>query len=146
MCSFTLPYLEGLSFEQLSEILDAENDSLAEFRKSVRDMLVAVRKELSKFNDILNDMVHPATDKIERKFRSITNIHRLKVAGVTVGTVTLGLAALTSVGIGAALASVSGVSGLGLITKEYADHLKEKADLKEMPFYLLWRLGRGGQK
>lgn len=144
--SFTLPYLEGVSFEQLSRILDDENDSLAEFRKGVREMLEGVRKEPAKSTDILNDLVRPATEKIERKFKSITNIHRLKVAGVTLGTAALGLTALTTAGVGAALAGVLGASGLGLITKEYADHLKEKAELKEMPFYLLWRLGRESRK
>lgn len=144
--SFMIPYLDGLSFERLSAILDDEEDALAGFRSSVRTMLAEVRGDPSKSNDILNDIVRPATEKVGRRFNSIAAIHGFKVAGVTVSTAALSLLALTTSGVGAALASVLGAGGLGLITKEVSDYLKEKADLREMPFYMLWRLGKAQSK
>ena len=146
MCSFVMPFIEGVSFTQLSKILDGEGDCLAEFRSSVRKVISEVREDPSKATDIVNDVVRPATDKIERRFKSISKIHRLKLAGACVSTATLTLLALTSTGVGASLASLLGASGLGLIAKERSDFLKDRAELKEMPFYLLWRLRRSNQQ
>ena len=141
-CSFMLPYLEGLSFQELALILDDENDLLTEFRKSIRDMLAEVRNEPDSTTDIVNDIVRPATDKIQRKFKTITNARRIKVAGGTVGAVVLVLTALTTAGVSAVLTSILGAGGLGFIAKEYADYLKDKDSLRDMPLYLLWRLKR----
>jgi hypothetical protein len=146
ICSFVMPYIEGVSFAQLSKVLDAEADCLAEFRSSVRKVIGEVREDTSKATDIVNDVVRPATDKIERRFKSISKIHRLKLAGACVSTATISLLALTSTGVGASLASLLGASGLGLIAKERSDFLKDKAELKEMPFYLLWRIKRSTKK
>ena len=103
VCSITMPYLEGVSFTELSKILDSEGDCLAEFRSSVRKVIVDVRADSAKATDIVNDIVRPATDKIERRFKSISNIHRLKLAGAYVSTAGLSLLALTSSGISASL-------------------------------------------
>ena len=146
LCSFTMPYIEGVSFAQLSKILDDERDCLAEFRNSVRKVINEVQEDSAKAADIVNDIVRPATDKIERRFKDISNRHRVKLAGAYVGTVILSLLALNSSGIAASLISMLGTSGLGLIAKEHSDYLKEKAELKEMPFYLLWRLQHSNQK
>lgn len=141
-----MPYLEDISFEQLARVLEDEEDMLAGFRRDVREMLTEVRSDPSKTPDILNDIIRPATDKVERRFKSIAAIHGLKVAGVTVGAATLSLVALTTAGIGASIASVLGASGVGIIAKEVGDYLKEKADVREMPYYLLWRLGRESKR
>lgn len=146
LCSFTMPYLEGVSFAQLSKILDSEEDCLAEFRSSVRKVISEVQEDSAKVTDIVNDIVRPATDRIERRFKAISSSHRLKLAGASVSTAVLGLLALTSTGIGASLTSTLGASGLGFIAKEHSNYLKEKAELKEMPFYLLWRLHRDNRK
>ncbi|MDQ3802545.1 MAG: hypothetical protein M3416_01625 [Acidobacteriota bacterium] len=113
ICSFVMPYIDGVSFAQLSKVLDAEGDCLAEFRSSVRKVIAEVREDSSRAADIVNDLVRPATDKIERRFKSISKIHRLKLAGACVSTVTLSLFALTSTGVGASLASLLGAGGLG---------------------------------
>jgi hypothetical protein len=146
MCSFTLPYIEGLSFAQLARILDAEGDCLAEFRSSLRNVISEVYEDSSKATDITNDIVRPAVDKIERRFKAISNIHRMRLTGAYMSTAVLSLLALTNTGISAALASFLGASGLGVIAKEHSDKLKEKAELKEMPFYLLWRLQHGNKE
>jgi hypothetical protein len=146
LCSFTVPYIEGVSFAQLSKILDSEGDCLAEFRSSVRKVISEVREDSAKATDIVNDIVRPATDKIERRFKAVSNSHRVKLAGAYVGTAVLGLLALTSTGISASLTSILGARGLGLIAREHSDYLKERAELKEMPFYLLWRLRRSSRK
>lgn len=146
MCSFTMPYIEGVSFAQLAKILDSEGDCLAEFRSSVRKVVDEVQEDSAKVIDIVNDIVRPATDKIERRFKSISTIHRLKLAGAYVSTAVLSLLTLTSTGVTASLAPLLGAGGFGLIAKEHSDYMKEKAELKEMPFYLLWRLQRSNNK
>lgn len=146
LCSFTIPYIEGVSFAQLNQVLDSEGDCLAEFRSSVRKVISEVHEDPTKATDIVNDIVRPATDKIERRFKAISNSHRVKLAGAYVSTAVLGLLALTSTGVSASVTSILGTSGLGFIAKEHSDFLKEKAELREMPFYLLWRLQRNNRK
>jgi hypothetical protein len=142
LASVMIPFIEGMSFVQLAEIIEGEEDCLAEFRSSIKKLLAEVQAEPNQSNDIVNDIVRPATDKIERRFKAITKIRTVKTAGAILSTAALGLVAYTSTGFLASIASMLGAGGLGLIAKEQADYLQEKAELKELPFYLLWRLGR----
>lgn len=142
--SFTMPYLDGLTFKQLAKVLRGEADCLAEFRQNVSKVLDEVCADPSASRDTLNDLVRPATDKIERRFKSIASAYRIECGGMAVAAAaTLTLTALTDAGVATAVGKMLGVSGLGVVAKRYADYLKEKAALKDMPFYLLWRLRRG---
>lgn len=146
LATILVPYIEGLSFFQLAEILEDEEYNLAELRSSIKKMLYEVKQETNRVIDIVNDIIRPSIDRIERRFKSITNIHRIKLAGAIASTATLGLVAYTGNGLITSVASMLGAGGLGLIAKEQSEFLKEKSDLKEMPFYLIWRLVHARQK
>lgn len=143
MGSFIVPYIEGISLEQLAEILAAEGDSLAEFRKQVREVIALIRKEPSRSNEIVHDTVRAATDRVERKFKAATNIQRIKLAGGAVSGAALVLSSLTTAGVTAAIAAILGAGGFGFAANAYADYLRDRDTLRDMPFYLLWRLKRG---
>ena len=140
LATILVPYLENVSYDDLARILDDESDILSEFRVSVRDLVINGSTNPDTTADVFNDFVRPAVDKVERTFRKIANLHRLKAAGAAVSTVSMGLLAYNEVGVASTIAKLVGPAGIGLIGKEVAEFLKAKADLREMPYYLLWRL------
>lgn len=138
--SMFLPYLENVSTADFAKILDDEEHLLSEFRSAVKQLVVQCRVTNAKPGEVYNDVVRPSLNLVNRKFKALGQMHSLRIAGATVSTVALSLVALATEGIGANLASVLGPAGLGLIAKEYADYMKAKSELRELPMYLLWRL------
>jgi hypothetical protein len=80
---------------------------------------------------------------INRKFKLITNNHRLKVAGATLGTISLGLLSLTQSGMTAALSQFISF-GLGTVgfVKSEAEYQEGIDKLKDNPEYLLWKMDK----
>src|SRR5207237_1206495 len=108
----------------------------------VKDLINEVSADPKSAQDILADKVKPATDKLKRRFRSICQIHGLKIAGAAVATIGGARTALFAPGAAVALGTLLGAGGVGLIAREVGDTVKAYSDLKDMPFYLLWRLQR----
>jgi len=118
--------------------VDDESDLLSDFRSGLHSLVSETQKD-GPTNDVLNDVVRPAIDRIKRRFTSVTQMHSLRVAGATSSTCAMTLLALTDAGMAASIAKVAGPAGAGLMCKEIADFIKAKAELREMPYYLLWR-------
>jgi hypothetical protein len=140
-----VPCLTGVSFADLALILQDEHDLLAELRLQIRTLIENAKKSDGGVVDIFNDGVRPATEKVHRKFSTIVNGSRLKIAGAAVSATALGLLALygfESVG-GSAAFGATGVSML--LAREIAEYVKQKGDLRNEPLYLLWRLGQVGR-
>jgi hypothetical protein len=144
--SFVLPYITGLPFTELVKILDDEEHNLADYRLGIRRLIKEIQEGSTDCDEVLNDVVRPAVSKVEKRFRSIVCMSRVKIAGAVVGTSALTLASLTSAGIMASLSALFGVGGLGLLTKEVTDHLKAKEELSNLPHYFLWRLSKANTK
>jgi hypothetical protein len=145
LCSFTVPYLEGVPFPILAKILTDESDNLSTLRATVKALVYGAQSEPERCTDLLNDIVRPATDKISRRFKTIASTHSLKIGGVAASAVALSLLSIS----GVAAATSATLLGTGrltmLLAKQYAEYLKDRDDLKEMPYYLLWKLGREKQ-
>jgi hypothetical protein len=139
---FVLPFIGGIPLPDLAKLLDDEEHNLSEMRAGIVTLIRSVDKGDTNACDVLNDVLRPAVGKVERRFRQITNMHRVKVGGAALGTVCLSLASLTAQGILASLSPFVGAGGLGLVAKEYADYMKAKGELSDMPHYLLWRLSK----
>ncbi len=137
-----LPYLSGVSLPDLAKILDDEEHLLGDFRSGLRALLSEVQSCSTDAKTVVDDTIRPAIDKVQRRFKAITHMHSLRVAGATVSTCALSLLALTDGGMAASVAKVLGPAGAGLVAKELADFVKSKAELREMPYYLLWRISR----
>ncbi|KAA0141020.1 hypothetical protein FYZ48_07035 [Gimesia chilikensis] len=146
LCTISVPYIDGVPFADLAKILDDESDSLSTFRQSVLTLLATARDDPGESYDVFNDVVRPATDKINQQFKTITTMNRLKVGGATVSAVALSLLTLSGIAIPPAT-SMLGAGGLiMLLAREYAEYVKSRDSLKEMPFYLAWRLRNHGDK
>ena len=73
-------------------------------------------------------------------FRAICDMRRVRVGGAFLGTAIASLAALLGpVGVAAAAAALG--IGTCVVTREWGEYLKGRSDMKDLPFYLLWRLG-----
>ncbi|MBY0230640.1 MAG: hypothetical protein K2W96_15245 [Gemmataceae bacterium] len=144
MASVLLPYLTGVSYADLAKILDDEEHHLAELRASVKDLVKGAAADPRAAHGLIEDKVRPATDKVERRFRSICGMHALRIGGAAVATVAGSLAALL-LGPGAAVAAGALAGGTALVTREWGEYMKANSDLRDMPYYLLWRLGRARQ-
>ncbi|EHJ9985837.1 hypothetical protein KB976_004993 [Vibrio parahaemolyticus] len=138
MFDITIPYLEGVNFPELAKILDDEGDLISGLR-------VSIKEALSECGDgvdprvVAKDVIDPKVDALNRKFRSIINTHSFRVAGAGVGTVALAYTAVSTGGLSSALATVCGSGGLGLLGKEYSAYREKVNELKNDPYYFLWR-------
>jgi hypothetical protein len=137
-----LPFIEGVDLRLLSKILDDEQELLTDFRLTLKQLVNKVQQDGDGKQDFVNDVVRPATDKLERKFRVVNQMHALRVAGATVSTCAISLLSMTDNGVAASVGKILGPAGLGLMAKEVADYIKAKAELRDMPYYLLWRISR----
>ena len=146
VANITVPYLQSVPLADLAKILLDEHDLIAEFRHNVRELIKQAGQNPSEVKDIYNDGVRPATDKVNRKFRDIVAIRSIRMGGAAVSGIGLGLLSLTGIGAvsGTLLVGASGLSML--LAREYAEFVKEKRELRNEPFYLLWRIHKESKK
>jgi hypothetical protein len=135
----SMPFIKGISFKDLAIIIDDENDHISGLRSSLKETVRQARKDKESTDEIVHDVVVPRLDKITMRFRAIVNKHRLRISGATLSTAILGYVALSTFGLPAAISAVAGASGLGFVAKEYADYKSKISEVKEDPFYFLWR-------
>src|SRR5262249_45134637 len=102
LATIMLPYLTGGSSDALARILDDEEHCIGELRSSVKALVKEVDADPSLVLDVLNDKVRPATDKVERKFRQISQVHSLRIGGAAVCTIGAALTAFFGPGVLAA--------------------------------------------
>jgi hypothetical protein len=138
MFEITIPYLDGVDFQDLSKILEDEGDLVSGLRSSIKQAI----EECGDAPDphiVARDVVDPKVDALNRKFKSIVNSHAFRVAGAAVGTVVLAYTAVATSGLSCAIATVFGSGGLGLLGKEYSVYREKINELKNDPHYFLWR-------
>lgn len=138
-----IPFITGLSIKDFSQVLDDENDLLSGFRKELKSLTQLKPEERKHKSEIYQDLIRPKIDKISQKFKSISNIHKLKVRGTVFATATLSLLSL-SFGeyITAATQMISVATGSAGLVKFQAEYQTDIENLKSDPLYLLWKLGQ----
>lgn len=138
MFEITIPYLEGVSFNDLSKILDDEGDLVSGVRLSIKQAISECGDNVDP-RIVAKDVIDPKVDALSRKFKSAINSHAFRVAGAGVGTALLAYTAVATSGISAAVATVCGSGGLGLLGREYSSYREKVNSLKDDPHYFLWR-------
>jgi hypothetical protein len=138
-----VPYINGVDIEEYAKILLEEDDLLSAFRVQTKSYIDYLKKNGSNIEEFKMDVMQPKLDLINRKFKLITNNHRLKVAGATLGTISLGLLSLTQSGMTAALSQFISF-GLGTVgfVKSEAEYQEGIDKLKDNPEYLLWKMDK----
>jgi hypothetical protein len=135
-----MPFIEGTSTDDLAMILEDEFDILAEFRSSIRELIIEAKSKNPDVSAILHDVVNPRVAKLQRRFEHITNMSKLKVGGAALATASLALTSILSGGIVAGIGAIAGASGALMVAKEYVSGANELQALKDDPTYLLWKL------
>ena len=132
----TLPYFKNIDLGSLTKILDDENEILSTFRSKLSEVIRVAGDDAYKIEEIKNDIALYSIEKINRKFKTIQAKHRLVVGG-TLGTFILTLS-FGNIDIQSLLKSFA-LSLMAMGISEY--DLKIKAnDLKDDPYYLLWKI------
>jgi hypothetical protein len=143
LSTIMLPYIKGVPLGTLNKILDDEHDYVQDLRISIKEVMKSADGDHKKLREVINDKVRPATDKVARKFKTIANTHSLRVGAISAVVAVLGLYTLTQSGLAAMLSIlVTGGVGGNALLRELTDQLKARAEAKEMPFYLLWRISK----
>lgn len=134
----TIPYLEGVSFKNLSKILEDDGDLISSLRASIKIAIENCKKGDDP-NVIARDVIEPKVDQINRKFHSIINSYSFRIAGAAIGTVVLAYSAAITTGLSSSIATTFGSGGLGILGREYSSFKEKMNTLKENPYYFLWR-------
>jgi len=139
-----IPYLKGVEIKEYSKIILDEEDLLSSFRLQTKTYLQYLKNNNPNSDEFRADIINPKLDTINRKFKTIINNHRLKIAGATLGTVGLAVLSLTQTGLTAALSQFISF-GLGTVgfSKSEAEYRENVDKLKDIPEYLLWKIRRG---
>ena len=135
----SLPYLKGIPFKELVKVLKDNEDLISSFRKHLKELVSQSKVDGKLVEEMKNDIVQPEIDTINRKFRSVANIRKLKIGGTIISTAAIGLMTYPMSGFGPALASLFGSGGMGLLVKSQVDFIKEMDKLKDNPLYLMWK-------
>ena len=137
----TLPYFDGIDIDKLSQILLDESDILFSFRVQLKKLINEAGDNLDRLKELQQDIIRPAIETLERKFTKISNTHRLTI-GATVGSFSISLIlAVINNNLLQVLTSVLPAAASGIIISEnsYQDKLE---NLKDNPYYLLWKIQR----
>jgi hypothetical protein len=137
----TVPYFSGIPYKTLADILADEADLTPSLRVAIKEALSEVKIEgKTKAQQVISDVVEPKIGMIGRRFKSLMSRYRISLAGTSLATASLGLTTFMSTSsIVASVAAVAGAGGIGLLTKEYSALREKKDEIKEDPFYFLWR-------
>jgi hypothetical protein len=138
-----VPYIKGISIDEYAKIILDEEDLLSSFRLQTKNYLNLIQKNNPDVEEFKNDVIQPKLDLLNRKFKIVTNNHRMKIAGATIGSAGLMLLSLTQSGMIAALSQFISF-GLGTVgfVKSEAEYQENIDKLKDIPEYLLWRLSK----
>ena len=136
----SLPYLKEIPFRELVKILEDNEDVISSFRKHLKELVSQSKKDGKTIEEMKNDLVQPELDIINRKFRSVANIRKLKIGGTVLSTAALGLMTYPVAGFGPILSSILGSGGMGLLVRSQVEFLKEVDKLKDNPLYLMWKI------
>lgn len=141
----TLPYLNNITIDNLTKITDEESDLLGGFRSALKQLMIACVGETEILvNEIRNDKIRPQIEEINRKFTTVSNMHKLSV-GATVAAFSIALVAVT---VTAATnfqtlfnSLIGGSSTIGFLTVENK-YQTDIDKLKDNPYFLLWKVSR----
>ena len=136
--TISIPYLKGVSFDNLSKILDDNLDCLSILRSHLKKIVLENRDDKT-IKEMQEDLIRPEIDKLNIRFKKTQNLHRLRTSGVIVGSTLISLASYEKLGATASILSLLGSAGLGLFKSE-EKYQKEILELKENPTYLLWKI------
>jgi hypothetical protein len=134
-----MPYIKEIPFDDLAKVLDDEQDKIAAFRSSIKQLLREAQSRGARVTEVLNDVVRPATEKLQRSFDIIVKTHRIKMTGAIGATIAAGLFTTSTSGVAAGIAAMLGTGHL--VVKERASQERELGKLADDPYYLLWKLG-----
>jgi len=134
----SVPYLTGIPFKEIKNILDDEGDLVSGLRVAIKTAIEQVDGKVIP-HELTRDVIDPAVDRLNRKLKLAINTHKFRVGGAAVGTAVLAYTAAATSGVGAALATIAGTGGLGLIGNEYASYREKVNAIKEDSYYFFWR-------
>jgi hypothetical protein len=142
-----LPFISGLSIKDFAQVLDDENDLLSSFRKELKTLTQLKKDEKKHSAEVYQDLIRPRVDKITQKFKSVSEIHKLKVSGVVLVTASLSLLSIAFADYLAAASTMLSVgTGSAGFVKFESEYQTEIANLKSDPLYLLWKLRKAKKK
>lgn len=144
-----MPFLENIPLKTLHTVLNDEEDTLINFRKTLSSIIPTYLAEITDVNDpnkiistginIRRDLLEPEISALNRAFKKIIQVKAIKVLGASVSTIGLGVAALSTGGL---IAGVLSAGGFGAIANEYSGYRKEFLSLKDNPYYFAWHLNK----
>ncbi|HKK43756.1 MAG TPA: hypothetical protein VJ963_15170 [Bacteroidales bacterium] len=133
-----VPYLSGITLSDLEKVIQDNYDYVSSFRSHIKD-LIRNHSSAKTLNEINQDLIRPDIEKINRKFKQVSNMHKLRVSGVVSVTSVISLMALSALGIDAAIWGFLGTGGLGLIGSE-SKHQEDLSSLEDNSMFLLWKI------
>ena len=140
----TLPFINNISSYNLNSILDDEIDLLSGFKVTLKQLLNSTMdSEIGNIDHIYNDKLRPELEMINRKFKTIQDIHKIglvaSLAAVTISLIAVNIDMATN--FQTIFNTFAGTSTLGFL----ASGIKYKTDedkLKDNPYFLLWRINK----
>lgn len=144
----TVPYFENIPIEILANILNDEQDLISKFRASLKAATKEIeRGDRSRIQEFRNDVIRPEIERLNRKFRTIVNIHKFNI-NVTLSAFALSFIALqidAATNFQSLFKTVASASPLGFLASE-TYYQTEVDKLKDNPYFLLWRINRASFK
>lgn len=144
-----MPFIDRLPLKDLKTLIEKEHDVFLSFRRELKQAITTLQTEMMHSPvspqemavQIRDDVINPAMAKISRELDKILRVRSLRIGGAVLGTLAMGLAAGTGGNDQVQVASqLLAAGGLGLVTKEYADYVADRHNLRENAWYFLWTI------
>ena len=136
-----LPKITKMPVKDYAKLLVDEQPSIVRLRKSIKDAAaLCARKNNENIDEIVQDIIRPEVMRLEIQYKKVVSGTSYKVAGASVAAIGASLIGFATGGLLGGIAGTIGVAGVANILKEIGSFKDSIGQLRENPFYIMWRL------
>lgn len=143
LMELTIPYFRDIKLDKLNNILNDEEDTLAGFRKELKNLILNFDAIESDIQELREDVLKPQISQIERNFKHYNNVHRLTIAGsIAMFSLSLLKLSIPVLHISEFVNTVIGGAGLSGMLLSEIKYQEKQNTLRDNPYFLLWRVNK----
>ncbi|MCC6428624.1 MAG: hypothetical protein IT435_17620 [Phycisphaerales bacterium] len=137
-----VPYLTDIDAETYAKILNEEEERITSLRQGLRSAVAELAHSPDVARAVIHDRVEPALANLTQRFNDNARTSARALAGSVVQPIACVLSAIPLTGLSEAVVTGLAAIKAGGIVKEALQFFGKRDEIRQDPFYPLWRIHR----